>query len=62
MNGPIGWLNNSLKYQVTTHRRAASKCRKAHKIEPFNGYCQILAEAHEEAAKAFEARIVKVKP
>lgn len=53
----IGWLVSSLKHYAADHRRAATRCRKAHRTEPYKSYCETIADAHEEAAKAFESRI-----
>lgn len=55
----LGWLNASLRHHADEARRKARKARKRYAREPYRLYAEIIASAHEEAAQAFESRIVK---
>ncbi len=51
------WLEYNLKLRVRQHRAQAKYCRNAYKTEPMRSLCNTLADAHQEAAEAFERRL-----
>jgi hypothetical protein len=54
------WLTNSLRAHARDERAAAGRCRKAYRTEPYRSMAHELADAHDEAAAAFERRLAPV--